>query len=237
MQDSKLNGLLAALPHAELERLQGMLEPADMPLGKVLHEPGTRLEHAYFPTTAVVSLVCMLEDGGSVEVAVVGHEGFIGVSLLLGSDTMPIRAMVQHAGEGYRIARKQFLEQVQHSGALRRLTLRYTQALIAQVMQTVACTRHHTVDQRLCCWLLLILDRSRSPELRMTQEMIASMLGVRREGITEAASKMQAAGLIRYGRGVIQVIDRPGLEARACECYQTVRQEYARVLPGMTEQG
>lgn len=236
MQDLKLNGLLAALPHAELERLHGALEPVDMPLGKVLYEPGTRLEHGYFPTTAVVSLVCMLEDGGSVEVAVVGFEGFIGVSLLLDSDTMPIRTVVQHAGEGYRIARRQLLEQLQHSHALRQLTLRYTQALIAQVMQIVACTRHHTVDQRLSCWLLLVLDRSRSPELKMTQELIASMLGVRREGITEAASKMQAAGLIRYGRGVIHVIDRPGLEARACECYQTVRQEYMRALPGTIEQ-
>lgn len=236
MHDLKLNGLLAALPPAELERLHGMLEATDMPLGKVLYEPGARLEHGYFPTTAVVSLVCMLEDGGSAEVAVVGFEGFIGVSLLLGGDTMPIRAMVQHAGKGYRIARKQLLEEVQRSGVLRQLVLRYTQALIAQVMQTVACTRHHTVDQRLCCWLLLTLDRVRSPELRMTQELIASMLGVRREGITEAASKMQAAGLIRYGRGVIQVLNRPGLEARACECYHTVKQEYARALPGIEQE-
>jgi CRP-like cAMP-binding protein len=151
----------------------------------------------------------------------------------LGGETMPIRAVVQSPGIGYRIGRKLLLQEAQRTGGLRQLVLRYTQALIAQIMQTVACTRHHTVDQRLCCWLLLIHDRVRSPELRMTQEMIASMLGVRREGINEAASKMQAAGLIRYGRGVIHVIDRPGLEARACECYDAVKQEYARVLPSM----
>ena len=234
--DLKLNGLLAALPPADLEHLYGKLELVEMPLGKVLYEPGAPLEHGYFPTTAVVSLVSILEDGASAEVAVVGFEGFIGVSLLLGSDTMPIRAVVQGAGNGYRVGRRLLLQEAGRLGALRHLVLRYTQALIAQIMQTVACTRHHTVDQRLCCWLLLNLDRARSQQLRMTQEMIAAMLGVRREGITEAASKMQAAGLIRYGRGVIQVIDRPGLEARACECYRVVRQEYMRALPSMSEQ-
>lgn len=230
--DPITNRLLAALPAADFERLRPDLERVDLPLGKVLFEPGSPMRHAWFPTTAIVSMVTLMEDGHTAETAVVGSEGMIGVSLLLGGDAMPVRSAVQSAGAAWRIERERVIREFVQAGALQRLILRYTQALVTQVMQTAACNRHHTVDQQLCRWLLLALDRAGSDELRMTQELIAEMLGVRRGGVTEAAGRLQTAGLIRYSRGLIQVLDRPGLEARVCECYAVVKTEYARLLPG-----
>jgi CRP-like cAMP-binding protein len=225
------NHLLAALPAAVCERLYGQLELIPMSLGEVLCESGSQLRHVYFPTTSIVSLLYMMEDGASAEIAVVGNEGILGISLFMGGDTTPGRAVVQSAGYGFRLKAKLLKEEFNRAGPVLHLLLRYTQALITQMAQTAVCNRHHSVDQQLCRWLLLSLDRLPSNELTMTQELIANMLGVRREGVTEAAGKLQTAGLIRYSRGRITVVDRPGLETLACECYAVVKKEFDRLLP------
>ncbi|MDD5035293.1 MAG: Crp/Fnr family transcriptional regulator [Methylococcaceae bacterium] len=225
------NYLLNALPAAEYQRLLPHLEMVSMPLGEVLYESGDELRHAYFPSTCIVSLLYVMENGASAEIAVVGNEGIIGVALFMGGGTMPNRAVVQSAGHAYRLPAHPFMQEFDRYGALHHLLLRYTQALITQMAQTAVCNRHHSVDQQLCRWLLLSLDRLPSDQLVMTQELIANMLGVRREGVTEAAGKLQRAGLIDYRRGHITVLDRPGLEARVCECYQVVKTEFDRLLP------
>ena len=225
------NQLLAALPQAELGRWLPHLEPVDMPLGKVLYESGSRLSHVYFPTTSIVSLLYVMEDGASAEIAVVGNEGIVGISLFMGGESTPSRALVQSAGQGFRLKADLMLQEFNRAGPVLHLLLRYTQALITQMSQTAVCNRHHSLDQQLCRWLLLSLDRLDSEELAMTQELIANMLGVRREGVTEAAGNLQQAGLIRYQRGHITVIDRAGLEQRTCECYAVVKNEYDRLLP------
>ena len=224
------NHLLAALPTAEFERLAAHLELVPMPLGEILYEPGGQLKHAYFPTTAIVSLHYVMESGASAESAGVGNEGVVGISLFMGGDTTPSSAVVQTAGHAYRLAGRLLKEEFNRAGLMQRLLLRYTQALITQMSQTAACYRHHSVEQQLCRWLLLTLDRLPSKELIMTQELVASMLGVRREGITEAAGKLQRAGFISYRRGHIAVLDRSGLEAEACECYAVVKKEIGRLL-------
>jgi CRP-like cAMP-binding protein len=224
------NHLLGALPTAEFERLSAHLKLVPMPLGEVLYEPGEQLQHAYFPTTAIVSLHYVMESGASAETAGVGNEGVVGIALFMGGDTTPSSAVVKTAGHAYRLERKLLKQEFDRSGLLQRLLLRYTQALITQMTQTAACNRHHSVEQQLCRWLLSTLDRVPSHELIITQELVASMLGVRREGITEAAGKLQHAGFIRYRRGHITVLDRSGLETRACECYAVVRDELARLL-------
>jgi len=233
------NHLLAALPAAEYEYLSPHLELVAMPLGDALYESGGELRYVYFPTTAVVSLLYVTENGTSAEIAGVGNEGVIGIALFMGGETMPNRAMVQCAGYAYRL-KPQLLKDAfnraggRRSGALQHLLLRYTQALMTQMSQTAVCNRHHSVEQQLCRWLLLSLDRSPSNELTLTQELIASMLGVRRESVTEAAGKLQHAGFISYRRGHITVLDRSGLEKRACECYQAVKTEFDRLLPDVT---
>jgi CRP-like cAMP-binding protein len=224
------NHLLGALPTAEFERLAAHLKLVPMPLGEVLYEPGEQLQHAYFPTTAIVSLHYVMESGASAETAGVGNEGVVGIALFMGGDTTPSSAVVKTAGHAYRLERKLLKQEFDRAGLLQRLLLRYTQALITQMTQTAACNRHHSVEQQLCRWLLSTLDRVPSHELIITQELVASMLGVRREGITEAAGKLQQAGFIRYRRGHIVVLDRTGLETRACECYAVVRNELARLL-------
>ena len=229
--DPRRNTLLAALPVAEWERWQPQLEWVDMPLGHVLYESGSTLEHVYFPTDAIVSLLYVMENGASAEIAVVGNEGIVGISLFMGGGSTPSRAVVQSAGHGYRLSAKTIKEEFDHSGAVLHLLLRYTQALITQMAQTAVCNRHHSLDQQLCRWLLLSLDRLQGSELVMTQELIANMLGVRREGVTEGAIKLQKAGLITYSRGRILVLDREGLEKRTCECYAVVKREYDRLLP------
>jgi CRP-like cAMP-binding protein len=229
--DPRTNRLLAALPDPEWRRWQPQLEPVDLPLGKVLHESGGALEHVYFPTSALVSLLYVLADGGTAEIAVVGLEGLVGVTLFMGGGSTPSRAVVQSAGQGFRLPALALQEEFQRAGPVMHLLLRYTQALITQMAQTAVCNRHHSLDQQLCRWLLLSLDRLPGNELVMTQELIGNMLGVRREGVTEAAGRLQAAGLIRYARGRILVLDRAGLEARTCECYGVVRKEYDRLLP------
>src|SRR5512132_3172076 len=223
--------LLAALPAAEFDRLASHLELVPMPLGEALYESGGHLQHVYFPTTSIVSLLYVLADGASAEIAVVGNEGLLGISLFMGGETTPSRAVVQSAGYGYRLKAQLLKQEFNRAGPVLHLLLRYTQALITQMAQTAVCNRHHSVDQQLCRWLLLSLDRLASNELSMTQELIASMLGVRREGVTEAAGKLQDVGLIHYHRGRITVLDRPGLEARVCECYQVVKTEFDRLLP------
>ncbi len=225
------NGLLAALPLEEQDRWVDLLEPAELPLGKVLYESGCKLGHVYFPTSSIVSLLYVLEDGDSAEIAVVGKEGLVGVSLFMGGETTPSRAVVQSAGLGYRLKASLLMEAFNRSPAVVHLLLRYTQALITQMAQTAVCNRHHSLDQQLCRWLLLSHDRLSGDELLMTQELIANMLGVRREGVTEAAGQLQRDGLIRYQRGRITIIDRPGLELRTCECYAVVKREYDRLLP------
>ncbi len=202
-----------------------------MPLGKVLYESGSRLSHVYFPTTSIVSLLYVMEDGASAEIAVVGNEGIVGISLFMGGESTPSRALVQSAGQGFRLKADLMLQEFNRAGPVLHLLLRYTQALITQMSQTAVCNRHHSLDQQLCRWLLLSLDRLHSKELVMTQELIANMLGVRREGVTEAAGNLQQAGLIRYQRGHITVLDRTGLEGRTCECYAVVKKEYDRLLP------
>ncbi|GAC1533237.1 MAG: Crp/Fnr family transcriptional regulator [Ramlibacter sp.] len=229
--NARLNHLLAALPEAEWLRWADLLEPVDMPLGLVLYESGVSLAHVYFPIDSIVSLLYVMEDGGSAEIAVVGKEGLVGVSLFMGGETTPSRAVVQSAGHGFRLAAHAMKHEFNRAGPVLHLLLRYTQALITQMAQTAACNRHHSLDQQLCRWLLLSLDRLHGNELRMTQELIANMLGVRREGVTDAALKLQASGLIRYARGHITVLDRPGLEQRTCECYAVVKNEYDRLLP------
>ena len=230
-EDPRQNQILAALPPAEWERWRPQLEAVDMPLGKALYESGKTLAHLYFPTTSIVSLLYVMENGSSAEIAIVGHEGLVGISLFMGGDSTPSRAVVQSAGKGFRLKADGMMNEFNRSGPVMHLLLRYTQALITQMAQTAVCNRHHSLDQQLCRWLLLSLDRLSGNELVMTQELIANMLGVRREGVTEAALKLQHAGLIRYARGHITVLDRAGLEARSCECYAVVKKEYDRLLP------
>jgi CRP-like cAMP-binding protein len=225
------NHLIAALPSAEAKRWLPLLESVDMPLGSVLYESGGTLRHVYFPTTAIVSLLYVMESGASAEIAVVGNEGIVGVSLFMGGESTPSRAVVQSAGRGFRLEANVMKEEFNRAGPVLHLLLRYTQALITQMAQTAVCNRHHTLDQQLCRWLLLSLDRLAGNKLVMTQELIANMLGVRREGVTEGALKLQHAGLIRYARGHISVLDRAGLERRSCECYLVVKKEYDRLLP------
>jgi len=224
------NHLLAALPAAEFERLSPHLELVPMPLGETLYEPGEKLQHVYFPTTSIVSLLYVMESGASAEIAGVGNEGIIGISLFMGGDTTPSSAVVQTAGHGYRLPGRLLKEEFGRAGLMQRLLLRYTQALLTQMCQTAACNRHHSIEQQLCRWLLLTLDRLPSQELVMTQELVAGALGVRRESITEAAGNLQRSGVVRYRRGHIAVLDRSGLEAGACECYAVVRKEMARLL-------
>ncbi|QPF74052.1 Crp/Fnr family transcriptional regulator [Roseateles sp. DAIF2] len=230
-EDLRSNQLLALLSPEERAHWSPQLEVVDMPLGRVLYESGRPQSHVYFPTTAIVSLLYVLENGASAEIAVVGNEGLVGIALFMGGETTPSRAVVQSAGLGLRLRAQAMKDEFNRAGPVMHLLLRYTQALITQMAQTAVCNRHHSLDQQLCRWLLLSLDRLQGSELVMTQELIANMLGVRREGVTESALKLQAAGLIRYARGHITVLDRAGLEARACECYAVVRQEYARLLP------
>jgi len=225
------NHLLRALPAPEAARLFPHLELVPMPLGHVLYESGSHLRHVYFPTTSIVSLLYVMADGASAEIAVVGHEGMVGVALFMGGETTPSRAVVQSAGHAYRLKGQFLKDEFTRAAALQHLLLRYTQALLTQMAQTAVCNRHHSVDQQLCRWLLLSLDRLPSNKLSMTQELIANMLGVRREGVTEAAGKLQAAGLIRYSRGHITVLDRPRLETQCCECYAVVKKEFDRLLP------
>jgi CRP-like cAMP-binding protein len=229
--DPHQNHLLDALPASDYERLRPHLQLVALTLGEVLYEPGVKLRYVYFPTTAIVSLLYVMENGASAEIAVMGNEGILGISLFMGGETTPSRAVVQSAGFAYRLKAKMIKAEFGRFGPTMQLLLRYTQALITQMAQTAVCNRHHSVDQQLCRWLLLSLDRLASDDLVMTQELIANMLGVRREGVTEAAGKLQEAGIVRYRRGRITVLDRPGLEARSCECYQVVKTEFDRLLP------
>ena len=231
LTEPKQNQLLAALPEAEWKRWSPKLEWVSLPLGHVLYESGNTLSHIYFPTTAIISLLYVMENGASAEIAVVGNEGLVGVSLFMGGESTPSRAVVQSAGEGFRLTAKNMKDEFNRAGPVLHLLLRYTQALITQMSQTAVCNRHHSLDQQLCRWLLLSLDRLQGNELAMTQELIANMLGVRREGVTEGAIKLQDAGLIKYSRGRISVLDRAGLEKRSCECYAVVKKEYDRLLP------
>jgi CRP-like cAMP-binding protein len=230
----KQNHLLAALPDADYERLLPHLEIVPLPLGWAVYESGTPQGYVYFPTNSIVSLLYVMEDGSSAEIAVVGDEGLVGIALFMGGETTPSRAVVQSAGYGYRLKASVLKTEFGEGGDLQHLLLRYTQALITQMAQTAVCNRHHSVERQLCRWLLLSLDRLPSNELTMTQELIANMLGVRREGVTEAAGKLQAAGLIHYSRGKITVLDRPKLEARVCECYAVVKRESDRLLSRKT---
>jgi CRP-like cAMP-binding protein len=224
------NRLLGALPDEDYRRLQPHLEPAPLVLGWALYESGDRQAHVYFPTEGIVSLLYVMENGASAEIAVTGNEGLIGISLFMGGGSTPSRAIVQSAGHAYRLSADILKREFERGASLQHLLLRYTQALITQMAQTAVCNRHHTVEQQLCRWLLLSLDRLSSSEIHMTQELIANMLGVRREGVTEAAGRLQESGLIRYQRGQIVVLDRPGLEERVCECYAVVKRECDRLL-------
>jgi CRP-like cAMP-binding protein len=228
------NQLLAALPAPEYRRWLSALERVNLPLGQVIYESGATLEHVYFPTTAIISLLYVMEDGASAEIAVVGREGMVGVALFMGGESTPSRAVVQSAGQGFRLNAQLMKDEFNRAGPVLHLLLRYTQALITQMAQTAVCNRHHSLDQQLCRWLLLSMDRLTGNELVMTQELIANMLGVRREGVTEGALKLQKAGLIRYSRGHITVLDRAGLERATCECYAVVKKEYDRLLPATT---
>jgi len=234
--DPRQNHLLAALSQAEQERLLPKLKLVPMPLGKVLYESGDLLRNVYFPTSSIVSLLYVMEDGASAEISVVGNEGLIGIALFMGGETTPSRAIVQSAGHAYRLPGERLKEEFHRNGGMQLLLLRYTQALITQMAQTAVCNRHHSVDQQLCRWLLLSLDRLSSSELTMTQELIANMLGVRREGVTDAAGKLQKRGVIRYARGRITVLNRAKLEELCCECYAVVKKETDRLLPHMHEQ-
>jgi len=225
------NHLLDALPVEDYLRLAPHLELQQLKLGDVLYEPGRAMRHVYFPTTAIVSMLYVMEDGASAEIAIVGNEGILGISLFMGGESTPSRAVVQSGGYGYRMRAQLLKNEFGRYGSLMHLLLRYTQALITQMAQTAVCNRHHSVDQQLCRWLLLSLDRLDSNELTMTQELIANMLGVRREGVTEAARKLQSAGLVEYRRGKIKVLDRPRLQAKSCECYAVVKKEFDRLLP------
>lgn len=227
------NHLLAALPANEWQRWESQLELIDLKLGQVLYESGGKMQHVYFPIDAIVSLLFVLENGASAEIAVVGNEGIVGVSLFMGGETTPSRAVVQSAGKCLRLRAQVLKDEFSNSLPVLHLLLRYTQALITQMTQTAVCNRHHSLDQQLCRWLLLSMDRLTGSHLVMTQELIANMLGVRREGVTEAAGRLQKAGLIQYTRGKIDVIDRAGIEARTCECYSVVKKEYDRLLPDL----
>lgn len=227
------NHLLAALPQSEWQRWESQLELIDLKLGQVLYESGGKMQHVYFPADAIVSLLFVLENGASAEIAVVGNEGIVGVSLFMGGETTPSRAVVQSAGKCLRLSAHMLKNEFGKSLPVLHLLLRYTQALITQMTQTAVCNRHHSLDQQLCRWLLLSMDRLTGSHLVMTQELIANMLGVRREGVTEAAGRLQRAGLISYTRGKIEVLDRAGLEARTCECYAVVKKEYDRLLPDL----
>jgi CRP-like cAMP-binding protein len=229
--DPKENRLLGALPNDDYQRWLPFLEDVELSLGQVLCESGTVLSHVYFPTTAIVSLLYVMANGASAEIAVVGREGLVGISLFMGGESTPSRAVVQSAGRGVRLRAKLVKDEFDRAGPVIHLFLRYTQALITQMTQTAVCNRHHTLDQQLCRWLLLSLDRLNGDEIVMTQELIANMLGVRREGVTGGALKLQKAGLIRYARGRITALDRSGLEERSCECYSVVKEEYDRLLP------
>ena len=229
--DPRQNHLLAALSGEDYQRVSSQIKLVPLVLGEVLYESGSRQRAVYFPTTSIVSLLYMLADGASAEIAVVGNEGIIGVSLFMGGETTPSRAVVQSAGHAYRLPGKVLKEEFTRGDAMQHLLLRYTQALLTQMAQTAVCNRHHSLDQQLCRWLLLSLDRLAGDELVMTQELIANMLGVRREGVTEAAGHLQNAGLIKYSRGRITVLNRSGLEARTCECYAVVKKEFDRLLP------
>lgn len=230
LHNPKQNHLLAALPATDLAHLMAHLELVALPLGRMLYEPGGQLQHAYFPTTAIVSLHYVMASGAGSESAGVGNEGVVGISLFLGGTTTPSSAVVQTAGHAYRLDRRLLMQEFNRAGLMQRLLLRYTQVLLTQMAQTAACNRHHTVEQQLCRWLLLTLDRSPTNELTMTQELIANMLGVRREGITEAAGNLQRTGFISYRRGHITVLDRLGLEKNTCECYAVVKKELVRLL-------
>jgi CRP-like cAMP-binding protein len=232
--DPRHNRLLAALPDAEWAHWLPQLEAVDLPLGKVLYESGRKLTHVVFPTSSIVSLLYVMENGASAEIAVVGNEGLVGISLFMGGESTTSRAVVQSAGQGLRLNAGVMMAEFNRAGPVLHLLLRYTQALITQMAQTAVCNRHHSLDQQLCRWLLLSLDRLQGSELVMTQELIANMLGVRREGVTEAALSLQKTGLIRYVRGHITVLDRTGLEGRTCECYAVVKKEYDRLLPERT---
>ena len=231
VQSPKENQLLAAMPEADYAALLPCLERVAMPLGQAVYESGGPQGYVYFPTTSIVSLLYVLADGATAEIAVTGHEGLVGIALFMGGETTPSRAVVQSAGHGYRLRASLLKKEFERGGPLQHLLLRYTQALITQMTQTAMCNRHHSVDQQLCRWLLLSLDRLPDNNLVMTQELIANMLGVRREGVTEAAGKLQAEGLIEYSRGKITVVDRERLELRVCECYAVVKREYDRLLP------
>ena len=228
--DPQHNHLLAALAPAARERIYPQLQLVEMPLGKVLYEPGDLLRHVYFPVDCIVSLLYVMEDGASAEISVVGNEGLIGIALFMGGETTPSRAVVQSAGYAYRLIGQKLKDEFHRNGGMQVLLLRYTQALITQMSQTAVCNRHHSVDQQLCRWLLLSLDRLSSNQLVMTQELIANMLGVRREGVTDAAGKLQKLGVIQYARGQITVLDRPKLEELSCECYAVVKKETDRLL-------
>src|SRR5687767_7258051 len=228
----KQSHLLNALPEAVYERLLPDLELVPLPLGQAVYESGKEQEYVYFPSASIVSLLYVMEDGSSAEIAVVGNEGVVGIALFMGGETTPSRAVVQSAGYAYRLKASLLKKEFERGGPLQYLLLRYTQALITQMAQTAVCNRHHSVEQQLCRWLLLSLDRLPSNELTMTQELIANMLGVRREGVTQAAGQLQEAGLIHYSRGHITVLDRPKLEKRVCECYAVVKRESDRLLPG-----
>ena len=230
-QDPRENRLLATLPDVDYHELLPHLEPLELPLGHAVSESGAPQGFVVFPVDSVVSLLYVLESGASTEIAVTGNEGLIGISLFMGGETTPSRAVVQSAGRGYRLRASILKRQFEAHGELQHLLLRFTQALITQMTQTAVCNRHHSLDQQLCRWLLLMLDRISGSELRMTQELMAAMLGVRREGVTEAAGNLQDAGLIKYKRGRIHILDRPGLEKRVCECYAVVKKEYDRLLP------
>ncbi len=234
IHNPRQNQLLAALPPADYERLLPDLELVPLPLGWAVYEAGGKLSYVYFPTSSIVSLLYVMENGSSAEIAVTGHDGLVGIALFMGGETTPSRAVVQSAGHGYRLKAAVLKKEFEQGGALQHLALRYTQALITQMAQTAVCNRHHTVEQQLCRWLLLSLDRLPSNELAMTQELIANMLGVRREGVTEAAGHLQAAGLIHYSRGHITILDRPKLEKRVCECYAVVKKEMDRLIPATT---
>ncbi len=232
-KDPRQNHLLSVLPEEERSRIFPHLELVSLELGKVLYESGCQLDYVYFPATAIVSLLSLMENGSSAEIAIVGYEGIVGIALFMGGETMASRAVVQSAGTAFRLRARLLKQEFNRAGPFQHLLLRYTMAFIAQMAQTAVCNRHHTIDQQLCRWLLLSLDRLPSNKLTMTQELIANMLGVRREGVTEAAGKLQKAGLIDYSRGHITVLDRPGLEARVCECYAAVKDEFTRLLPNI----
>ncbi len=231
LPNPRQNHLLASLPEAEWTRWMPHLEQVSLPLGHVLYESGVTLKHVYFPITGIVSLLYVMEDGASAEIAVIGNEGVVGISLFMGGESTPSRAVVQSAGLGFRMRSQVIKEEFHRSGPVMHVLLRYTQALITQMAQTAVCNRHHTLDQQLCRRLLLSLDRIDGSEIVMTQELISNMLGVRREGVTEAALSLQKDGLISYARGHIKVLNRPGLELRTCECYAVVKKEYDRLLP------